>query len=109
MLFTLYFTVLHLGCKSYHCILRSNRKHTGKILNSKDIANLLDMNESNARNIISSLKKKGIIGQHETGSILSEEYKIKRVYTVNPYIFCRGVNVSSIIISFYDKTGWNKL
>lgn len=56
------------------------------------------------------LKKKGIIGQHETGSINKElDTKMKKVYTVNPYIYFRGVDVNETAKEFYINSGWNEL
>ena len=49
------------------CILRTNGNPNGKILDAKDIAALLEMDDSNVRRLISSLVKKGVLGRHVTG------------------------------------------
>ena len=68
------------------------------------------MDYSVVRSLISSLKKKGVIGQHETGSINKElDTKMKKVYTVNPYIYFRGINVNETVKEFYVNSGWNEL
>lgn len=76
----------------------------------KDIAKELGMEEGKVYRLISSLERKGVMGHHVTGSILKGyEGKMKKVYTVNPFIYCRGVRVNREIYDFYRKTGWKSV
>ena len=62
------------------------------------------------RRIVSSLKKKGVIGKHETGSILDDtDSRISKVYIVNPYIYFRGQNINKSVLSFYNNSGWKEI
>ena len=57
-----------------------------------------------------SLKKKGVVGYHETGSIIPDcDSKLNKVYTVNPYIFFNGKNVNKTLYAFYSNNGWKEL
>lgn len=92
------------------CVLRKSCHGNSVIIDAKDIADLLEMDYSVVRRLILSLKKKGVIGQHETGSINKElDTKMKKVYTVNPYIYFRGINVNETVKEFYVNSGWNEL
>lgn len=92
------------------CILRKTSHGNSRVIDAKDIAELLEMDYSVVRRLISSLKKKGVIGQHETGSINKElDTKMKKVYTVNPYIYFRGIDINETVKEFYSNSGWNEL
>lgn len=92
------------------CILRETSHGNSRVIDAKDLSELLDMDYSVVRRIVSSLKKKGVIGQHETGSINRElDTKMKKVYTVNPFIYFRGVDINETVKEFYKDTGWNEL
>lgn len=92
------------------CILRNGTHGNNHIIDSKELAKLLEMDESVVRRLISSLKKKGVIGKHETGTILNNsDSKVKSVYTVNPYIYFRGINVNKSVEAFYAESGWKDM
>lgn len=92
------------------CILRRTKNGNSKIIDAKDLAELLDMDDSVVRRLLSSLKKKGVIGQHETGTINPNlDTKLKKVYTVNPYIYFRGVDINETVKEFYSNSGWNEV
>ena len=89
------------------CILRKTGHGNSKVLDAKDISELLNMDYSVTRRLISSLKKKGVMGQHETGSINKDiDTRLKKVYTINPYIYFRGTTINDTIKEFYSDTGW---
>jgi len=92
------------------CILRTNGHGNGKVLDMKDLSEILDINYSVVRRVVSSLKKKGVIGCHDTGSISKDiDTKLNKVYTANPYIYFRGVNVNKTVSNFYKNSGWNSI
>lgn len=86
------------------CVLRKNGDARGHELNVKEIAKELSIPYDTFRKTMSSLKKKQVIGIHDTGDI---ENSIRWI-TVNPYIFCRGNKVQSWICEFYKGSIWNK-
>ena len=70
------------------CIIRRTRDPRSMILSMKDIAEIHGYKYDYVRKIMSQLKKKGVIGRHETGTILTKNAQnIDIVYTVNPYIY----------------------
>ena len=92
------------------CIIRKTQDRRSKILTMKDLAALHNFKYDYVRKIMSSLKRKGIIGKHETGSILQDcTQEESTVYTVNPYIYFRGSDILTPIHSFYERSGWQKL
>lgn len=83
------------------------RHKTGELMDANDIATELGIEKRKAYRLLSSLEKKGVIGYHVTGSILKGyEGKLRKVYTVNPFIFCRGVQVNRSVYEYYRKSGW---
>lgn len=92
------------------CILRATSNGNSHVINAKEIAELLNMDYGVVRRLISALKRKGVIGKHETGSILpNADIKANNVYTANPYIFFKGINVNSTVATFYQNSGWQQL
>lgn len=92
------------------CVLRKGTHGNNHIIDMKELSELLDMDYGVVRRLVSALKKKGVIGKHETGTILEDsDSKAKVVYTVNPYIYFRGVDVNKTVASFYENTGWDNL
>ena len=88
------------------CILRTNGNPNGKILDAKDIAALLEMDDSNVRRLISSLIKKGVLGRHTTGCKDDPTKKFKTI-TCNPFIFTRGNKINNTVISLFMDSRWN--
>lgn len=88
------------------CILRTNGNPNGKILDAKDIAALLEMDDSNVRRLISSLIKKGVLGRHTTGCKDDPTKKFKTI-TCNPFIFTRGNKINNTAISLFIDSRWN--
>ena len=92
------------------CIIRRTMDRKSQILNMHDLAELHGYKYDYVRKIMSSLKNKGVIGRHDTGSILKEySGNSNTVYTVNPYIFFRGVDILTPVHSFYSNSGWKEL
>ncbi len=92
------------------CIIRQTMDRRSKILTIREIATLHEYNYDYAKKLINSLKKKGVVGRHETGSILSDcPQRINTVYTVNPFIYFRGSDLITPVHSFYLASGWQKL
>lgn len=96
------------------CIIRKTMDRKSKILTQKEIAQLHNYKYDYVRKIMASLKNKGVIGKHETGSILNcsgndniAESNI--AYTVNPYIYFRGSDIITPIHAFYSGSGWKEL
>lgn len=79
----------------------------GEVMSAQDIAKALEMDDAKVYRLIKSLEKKGVMGHHITGSILEGyEGKAKKVYTVNPFIYCKGRRVNKAVYDFYRKSGW---
>ena len=79
----------------------------GEVMDIDDIANALEMDKKKVYRLISSLEKKGVMGHHVTGSILKGyEGKVRKVYTVNPFIYCKGKRVNKAVYDFYEHSGW---
>lgn len=77
----------------------------GKLLDIRDIAEICELNYNTVRKTMYSLKSKEVIGFHETG----QGENATKMITVNPFVFCRGINISDWVIGFYSKTYWAKL
>ena len=88
------------------CILRTNGNPNGKILDAKDIAALLEMDDSNVRRLISSLVKKGVLGRHTTGCKDDPSKQFKTI-TCNPFIFTRGNKINDTAMSLFMNSRWN--
>lgn len=88
------------------CILRTNGNPNGKILDAKDIAALLEMDDSNVRRLISSLVKKGVLGRHTTGCKDDPSKQFKTI-TCNPFIFTRGNKINDTAMSLFINSRWN--
>ena len=88
------------------CILRTNGNPLGKILDAKDIAVLLEMDDSNVRRLISSLVKKGVLGRHTTGCKDDPSKQFKTI-TCNPFIFTRGNKINNTAFSLFANSRWN--
>ena len=88
------------------CILRNGGNPNGKILDAKDLAALMNMDDSNVRRIISSLVKKGVLGKHVTGCKDDPSKQIKTI-TCNPFIFTRGSKIDNTAISLFVGSRWN--
>lgn len=88
------------------CCLRFKN---GELMDTNDIARELEIDKRKAYRLLASLEKKGVIGYHVTGSILKEyKGKLRKVYTVNPFIFSRGLQVNKAVYEYYQKSGWKQ-
>ncbi|MDF2951050.1 MAG: hypothetical protein K0S18_633 [Anaerocolumna sp.] len=83
-------------------------KFNGKILDIKELSSCMDVGYDNARKLVSSLIKKGILGRHETGCIERPTIKLQCI-TVNPFIFNRGTQMDKTVITLFKDSGWDKL
>lgn len=89
------------------CILREGGHRNGKILTIQELADEMEMNYDALRKHISSLVKKGVIGIHKTGCKDAPNKMVKAI-TVNPYIYTKGNNVNSTILSLFSESQWNR-
>ena len=87
------------------CVLRKNGDKRGKALTIQDLADLYESKYNTFRKTIYSLRDKEVIGFHETG----DNENGNRWITVNPYIFCRGIEISAWVINFYADSMWAKI
>lgn len=89
------------------CVIRKTNNASSDILDSNELAKILNIAPSTVRKYLSTLKTKGIIGVHEVGSILPKYYgKKQKVITVNPNIYFRGININKTVETFYENSGW---
>lgn len=92
------------------CIIRQSKDRRSKPINIKELAELHEMNYDTTKKIMQSLKQKGVIGKHETGSILHDyNGRYGTIYTVNPFIYFRGSDMLNPVYSFYMESGWQEL
>lgn len=92
------------------CIIRRTMDRRSPILNVKEMVELHGYNYNYGKKLFLSLKKKGVVGRHETGTILNDcPQKINIVYTVNPFIYFRGSDLITPVHAFYQNSGWQKL
>lgn len=89
------------------CVLRKNGNKLGNPLSIRDLSDLIGINYETFRKTMSSLKKKQVIGQHSTGD--SKNGTLIKWITVNPFIFCRGIEVEKWVIDFYSNSEWAKI
>lgn len=92
------------------CIIREYNDRKSKILSIKDLAEIHNYKYDYLKKLMSSLKRKGLIGKHETGSIIKDYAgRYGTAYTVNPYVYFRGSDINIPIYSFYEASGWKEL
>ena len=91
------------------CIIRKTYHHNSKPLTEKEISEICGMTYDYTKKLMSQLIKKGIAAKIDM-KIIYPEYsgKYKKVYTVNPFIFSRGGNQLSTILSYYNEIDWEK-
>lgn len=89
------------------CVLRTNGNKLGSPLSIRDLSELIGVKYETFRKTMYSLKKKQVIGFHNTGDV--DNGSSIRWITVNPYIFCRGIRVSRWVIEFYSTSDWANL
>ena len=89
------------------CVLRLNGNPNGKILLDKDLSEVLDTPYETTRKYMKKFIKYGIIGKFITGCKEDPSIEIS-CYIVNPYIFTRGNRINKEVVTYFDKTGWEK-
>ena len=87
------------------CVLRKNGDIRGNALSIQDLAELYNVKYNTFRKTMYSLRDKEVIGFHSTG----DSENGNRWITVNPFIFCRGIEISAWVIDFYSNTEWAKI
>ena len=104
------FLVLILEYVSYtDCVIRYGGDVKGEIMGLQDMSKATEMDYTRVTRIVGQLECKGVMGHHVTGSILKwYEGKARKVYTVNPHIFCKGKYVNGAVAEFYAKSGWDR-
>lgn len=100
------FLILILEYVSYtDCVIRYGAR--GKVMGLQEMAEATEMDYTRVTRIVGQLERKGVMGHHVTGSILrGYEGKARKVYTLNPHIFCKGKYVNGAVVEFYAKSGW---
>lgn len=88
------------------CVLRSGGHRNGRILSIKDLSELMSIEYSNLCKTIKTLIKKGVIGIHQTGD-KNDSSQIHKTITVNPYIFCRGKDISHTATTLFSESHWS--
>lgn len=102
------FLVMILEYVSYNdCVIRSGGRTNGEVMGLPDMAEATGIDYTRVTRIVGQLERKGVMGHHVTGSILKGyEGKARKVFTVNPNIFCRGKYVNGVVAEFYRESGW---
>lgn len=90
------------------CILRRTSHGNSKIMDMKDMAEEMGMSYDQVRRIVPQLKKKGLMGVHETGS-LKVDSAMKKSYTINPFVMYKGQKMNRTVAEFYRGNGWDEL
>ena len=91
------------------CILRKNGNKQALPLTIEDLYVLYGggLKFGTFRKQMGSLRKKEVIAYHNSG-ILELGNKM-RCITLNPYIFCRGMNVDKWISEYFSNSQWAKV
>ena len=87
------------------CILRTNGNKQGNPLTLDRLASMYGLKYDTFRKIMSSLKNKEVVAYHKSGSASPEKNKMKCI-TLNPYIFCRGMEVDKWISDYFSNSQW---
>ena len=87
------------------CILRTNGNKQGNPLTLDMLASMYGLKYDTFRKIMSSLKNKEVVAYHKSGSASPEKNKMKCI-TLNPYIFCRGMEVDKWISDYFSNSQW---
>ena len=87
------------------CILRTNGNKQGNPLTLDMLASMYGLKYDTFRKIMSSLKNKEVVAYHKSGSA-SPEKNIMKCITLNPYIFCRGMEVDKWISDYFSNSQW---
>lgn len=87
------------------CILRTNGNKQGNPLTLDMLASMYGLKYDTFRKIMSSLKNKEVVAYHKSGSVSPEKNKMKCI-TLNPYIFCRGMEVDKWISDYFSNSQW---
>lgn len=117
---TAYVLALHLPPKEYQfamglskfvtyesCSLKNGYGKSSHFMDLREIADVMNVDYTRASRIISSLIKKGVIGQLKIGDRRTEI--IKQHYIVNPYIYINGKNPEKEICDYFHNSGWKEL
>ena len=87
------------------CILRTNGNKQGNPLTLDMLASMYGLKYDTFRKIMSSLKNKEVVAYHKSGSASPEKNKMKCI-TLNPYIFCSGMEVDKWISDYFSNSQW---
>ena len=87
------------------CILRTNGNKQGNPLTLDMLASMYGLKYDTFRKIMSSLKNKEVVAYHKSGSASPEKNKMKCI-TLNPYLFCRGMEVDKWISDYFSNSQW---
>lgn len=87
------------------CILRTNGNKQGNPLTLDMLASMYGLKYDTFRKIMSSLKNKEVVAYHKSGNASPEKNKMKCI-TLNPYIFCRGMEVDKWISDYFSNSQW---
>lgn len=88
------------------CILRKNGNKQGNPLTVEDLYTLYGggLKFGTFRKQMGSLKRKEVIAYHNSG--VPELGNKMKCITLNPYIFCRGMNVDKWIGEYFSESKW---
>ena len=91
------------------CILRKNGNKQALPLTIEDLYVLYGggLKFGTFRKQMGSLRKKEVIAYHNSGIL--ELCNKMRCITLNPYIFCRGMNVDKWISEYFSDSQWAKV
>lgn len=75
--------------------------NNGNSLTTDDIVKITKLARTTVWRVLKTLQDKQILGKHKTGK--------ENCFTVNPYIFMRGMKINKTLHQFYKKSRWAKL
>lgn len=88
------------------CVLRTGGHKNGKILNTKELSDIMNVPYSTLRRHISVLFKNGVLALCKTGTKGSPDL-IHDCIIANPDVFMRGINVNKTVLSIFKEAGWD--
>jgi len=80
-------------------------RYEGKIIDGKEISDLLGENYETFKRVITALIKKGVLNRVVRPSDTYAN-KTKKCLVVNPYIFLRGQDIEKDIVNLFSDTRW---
>lgn len=91
------------------CVLRYGGHKNGRILDTHDLSELMNIPYNTLRKHLAVLIKLGIIINNKSGNKNNancKEAKYDNTIVVNPDVYMRGCMVDKTLLAMFSRTGW---